>query len=713
MSHYYATYVGILLRLNQVEITVKSRTRKGIRLGLVAGLVVTGLVGVTSLTASGTASTVPYGTLTLRLTDRAGSLTLVLAGGATFTQALGVATPCSTLVAGAIVDGSGIPQASSLLSFSAAVSGGSSPNVQLPSNGIGVTDGANCGGPSGLVGPGETLTLALGGFLPSNVTISTGTLQIGKSGGNDGNLRVAYDNGSFPTTATTVPVGVQPVPVADADGQFRSISIRSTATQSSRGLSLRTNTVFNLVTSAPATVPGAPTAVTAASGNAQATVEWVAPASDGGSPITSYELRYSPNIPVPTWTAPTTATTPQTVNGLTNGTEYIFEVRAVNTVGASAWTQSNAVTPVTVPDAPTAVTAASGNAQATVEWVAPASDGGSPITSYELRYSPNIPVPTWTAPTTATTPQTVNGLTNGTEYIFEVRAVNTVGASAWTQSNAVTPVTVPDAPTAVTAASGNAQATVEWVAPASDGGSPITSYELRYSPNIPVPTWTAPTTATTPQTVNGLTNGTEYIFEVRAVNTVGASAWTQSNAVTPWTELVDCGDEVIADGGPGAIAETAAFLRGENGAKTTTTCEDVGVVVEIVGNDWVYWDNSSVGVNGNPQAVQGTVTIDWAPIPVAEADTPTEIDYDGSGGPAVFVDRLWCASFSIVRDEIVGGKRVVEFDAQLPEFSGPGSVNGKAPWCLVSSSQSLDGEGNVNRTEIFFGAGDPLTRTIR
>ena len=38
----------------------------------------------------------------------------------------------------------------------------------------------------------------------------------------------------------------------------------------------------------PATVPGAPTVVTAVGGDASASVSWTAPASDGGSAVTGY-----------------------------------------------------------------------------------------------------------------------------------------------------------------------------------------------------------------------------------------------------------------------------------------------------------------------------------------------------------------------------------------------------------------------------------------
>jgi hypothetical protein len=425
---------------------VKLNSRKGIRLGLVAGLVATGLVGVTSLTAAGSGDRPPvsYGTLRITLTDRAGMLTLVRASdGATFTQALGVSTPCSTLVADDILDSSGavVEDTLNLLNFGAAVAGGSSPNVQLPSNGIGVTDGANCGDPSGLVGPGETLTLDLGGYLPGDVKVSTGTLRIGKSRGSDGNLRLAYDGGSFGNEIPVSP-GVVSVPVA---GDFRSISIRSTANQSSRGLSLRTDTVFNLVAPAPATAPGAPTEVTAVRGNGLATVEWTAPVDDGGSVITGYTLEYRAAGSSAWTTFSTTATSGAIVTPLTNGTEYTFRVAAVNDVGTSLFTESDAVTPASAPDAPTNVTVVGGAVRTTVSWTAPADDGGLPPVTYELQYldtsDPETPIPVTVDPATATS-QDVTGLAPGT-YVFEVRAGTEAGNSAWVASDPVTIVALP------------------------------------------------------------------------------------------------------------------------------------------------------------------------------------------------------------------------------------------------------------------------------
>jgi fibronectin type 3 domain-containing protein len=97
-----------------------------------------------------------------------------------------------------------------------------------------------------------------------------------------------------------------------------------------------------------ATVPGAPTNVTATGGNASATVTWAAPASNGGSPITGYRVTtIGTGAPAPIIFNSTA--TSETVTGLTNGNSYTFTVAAINAIGTgSDSAASNAVTPTAV-----------------------------------------------------------------------------------------------------------------------------------------------------------------------------------------------------------------------------------------------------------------------------------------------------------------------------------------------------------------------------
>ena len=108
---------------------------------------------------------------------------------------------------------------------------------------------------------------------------------------------------------------------------------------SSPSLSQLTGTVFGVA--ALATVPGAPTKVSAIAGNASATLTWTAPSSDGGAAITGYVIKAShgPVVKVGDITS-------DTVTGLDNGTAYAFTVAAVNSVGTgSSSAVSNSVTP--------------------------------------------------------------------------------------------------------------------------------------------------------------------------------------------------------------------------------------------------------------------------------------------------------------------------------------------------------------------------------
>lgn len=81
-------------------------------------------------------------------------------------------------------------------------------------------------------------------------------------------------------------------------------------------------------TTTSATVPAAPTAVSAVAGNGRATIYFTAPSDNGGSAVTGYKVTSDPGAITATGTG-----SPITVTGLTNGTSYTFTVQAENAVG--------------------------------------------------------------------------------------------------------------------------------------------------------------------------------------------------------------------------------------------------------------------------------------------------------------------------------------------------------------------------------------------
>ncbi len=304
----------------------------------------------------------------------------------------------------------------------------------------------------------------------------------------------------------------------------------------------------DVITATPqAVVPWHPIGLSASAGNTKMSLSWSLPMGDGGSPITDYIIQYRLKN-TNTWKTfndGIQTTTSATVTSLTNGSEYIFRVAAVNSVGQGFWSGVITATPqAAVPDAPTNLRASAGNNSVSLYWFAPSDNGGSPITDYTIQYKLKN-TNSWTTfndGRKTTTAAIVISLVNGSAYDFRVAAVNSVGTGSWSSEVAATPrapppppTTEPDAPTNLRASAGNTRVSLYWSAPSDNGGSPITDYTIQYKLKN-TNSWTTfndGRKTTTSATVIGLVNGSAYDFRVAAVNSVGTSNYSSVVASTP------------------------------------------------------------------------------------------------------------------------------------------------------------------------------------
>jgi hypothetical protein len=224
-----------------------------------------------------------------------------------------------------------------------------------------------------------------------------------------------------------------------------------------------------------------------------------------------------------------------------------------------------AIKTASVPDAPTQVTAVSGNGQATVSFTAPASNG-SPITLYTVTSIPGGITATGTA-----SPILVTGLANGTAYTFTVRATNGVGtgpASAPSNSVTQTAPVPPSAPSglAAHATSSPFAVSLSWADNSNneDGFTIQRATNARFTAGL-TPIQVGPNLSVfSDSTAMPLTR---YFYRVQAFNGVAQTAFSNSaNVRTPALPVHVGGlSGLIHDaGGSQAVDVTVTVLDGSN-----------------------------------------------------------------------------------------------------------------------------------------------------
>ena len=312
---------------------------------------------------------------------------------------------------------------------------------------------------------------------------------------------------------------------------------------------------WSAVESAAASTDKAPFINSLAPGNGSLSFSWSAPTSSELGTVTSYDLRYIrsdvPNRLDANWSELTSIWTAGTLEyslgSLSNGVSYDLQIRAVTGSDQQPWSSAYPEIPRTTPSAPSGVNivdsyvSAPGGRTLHVRWDRP-SNGGAPITGYESRHIRSAATDktddNWAVEQVdvySVLEVFLTKLENGVSYDVQVRAVNDADGGSWSGTIVGTPSTKPGSLTIDAITAGSRSIIVEWSEPASDGGSDVSSYDLRYIKTSELSVTYKPTTFRSAvwssgdgdltATITGLEVGTQYSVQVRAVNAAGAGPW--------------------------------------------------------------------------------------------------------------------------------------------------------------------------------------------
>lgn len=310
------------------------------------------------------------------------------------------------------------------------------------------------------------------------------------------------------------------------------------------GNSADSSTLANIIAATPPTVPlnfARNSQVTPVA--TSITVSWDIPTSNGGSAINGYRLYWDQGLGGASTThlADTLDNTRfYTVDGLTKGTSYKFQVLAYNAVGNGQSTASLTLLAAQAPNVPTNIVRLTFNSATsyTISWTAPSDNGGAPASlDYEVWTDNGLAAgySKLVGTTGKATSYNVSSLTTGTTYFWKIKAFNEVGISALSTGAGFLAGSVPTAPQSITLVSqSQIQIKFSWSAPTSDGGIALTEYRIYWDNATNGVTYTNLGTTATGTLLytksSGLTSGATYKFYVTAKNSIGESA--QSTILT-------------------------------------------------------------------------------------------------------------------------------------------------------------------------------------
>lgn len=342
-------------------------------------------------------------------------------------------------------------------------------------------------------------------------------------------------------------------------------------------------------------------------------------------------------VPGTPGTSNSSTTVPVTYNatGLNAGKTYYYRTVGVATSGSADTLVETYLYGVTrqftygAPAAPTITGITCGSTSLSVAFTAGSANGGT-ITNYQYSINGGETFTSLATPSTSS-PISITGLTNGTEYSVSIRAITSTKTGADSATVSATPCGTPSSTT--TAATNVQPTTATLNGHLTGNGNPLASISFTWGTSSTLAsgnTTTAATTTSLPGTasafpvfanITGLTGGTTYYFEVRGTYTNGQNttfggilSFTTPAAAVPPTATTDPASNV---------AEQTATLNGtgtSNGASSTIT---------------FTWGTSSTLASGNT-----TTAAQQSPLASGASSSPVTLNLTGLTGGTTYYFRV-------------------------------------------------------------------------
>jgi hypothetical protein len=378
----------------------------------------------------------------------------------------------------------------------------------------------------------------------------------------------------------------------------------------------------------PASIPGAPGGPYIQGVTNNSAQVYVTGAASNGATIDAYQIEIATNTGFTTGYQ-LAGNSNNVFGGLAAATTYYTRSRAHNAAGWGPYTGTKSFTTgATIPGAPTGV----GNnsvlqTTANVTWTAPASNGGSAINSYQIQIATNSGFTTGVQlfeDPDDVSPYGLTGLNPATTYWARVRALNGVGAGAFSAATSFTtltgtPVVIAPGPAEVSPR-GWPYAIIE-----ATGIQPTSTITVEFAKDIAftvgLQTVTlAPGTAspnnryTIEDTTKSLTNGTWYVRTRVTTTSIGYT--TPDSPIITYTVSHTPAALLVSP----ATGTTAKYTASTN---FSFAFSDPSTVDKMSAYQLVIEDNASAAVvfDSTKTALAGTSNIQSFVIPVALPDT--------------------------------------------------------------------------------------------